>query len=111
MSARIEEGRNGLRYWWVRLEGKRESICVGDTHEVASEDVALTRAATIWAYRDRREDAAKRVSERNPNRQVFEGLLPQAFLVFSGDPGEYAYVLGDRRRAGRWVVKDFEGVA
>ena len=95
----------GIKSWWVRLDGRAE-VCAGSVHDTPTADGAVALARRIWAAKDAQAAAADAVQARNPGRQVYVEYLPNDESLFTGEPGEYAFVYGDRRKAGRLVVKD-----
>ena len=68
------------------------------------EEEATRAAEAYWRGRDQEETIASYLRQKY-NKQVYIGPLPTHDVAWDGLPGQYAYVLKDRRSHGKYVME------
>ena len=88
---------------WIRLPGL-PLMCMGENKTPDKE--IIQRAISQYKSRYNKRKIDNKLSSKYPYKQLYESMLPESDVEFTGDPGLYIYVLKTRRRHGKYQVQE-----
>lgn len=88
---------------WIRLPGL-PCMCRGG-NDTPDEEV-IQNAIGNYKIRYKKEKVEVGLRSKYPNKQLYEGSLPEDDVTFEGKPGIYIYILKDRKRHKKYQVQE-----
>lgn len=88
---------------WIRLPGL-PLMCLG-ANDTPDEKV-IQEAIFQYKRRYNKLKIDNELKDKYPDKQLYEGMLPEHDISFEGEPGMYIYILKSRKKRGQYLVQE-----